>query len=182
MKKFLFFLGCCLFIATTSRAQLVGVTTNLAGWAAFGTINAGAEAALTPNITAAIDGYYNPFTGSDGKSTRFWAVQPEFRYWLKTKFTGHFVGLHSMYVNYDFGRNLYRYDGWMTGVGLSYGYSLAFSPRWRATANIGAGWTRRDYEKSGLPQSPDNIIYYGDNIKNGFSITKAAITITYIIR
>ncbi|MFI3282643.1 MAG: DUF3575 domain-containing protein [Rikenellaceae bacterium] len=184
MRKLLLIFGCCLLFLTTAQAQKVGVKTNLAGWAAYGTINAGVEPALTPYLTFAVDGYYNPYTPGDaGKSTKMWGVQPEIRYWLKTKFSGAYLGINSLYSSYDWGVNKYRYDGWMTGVGVGVGYSLPFAERWRAGVGIGAGWLHRDYSKSGLPQYTDtNITYYDGAVRNTFSITKAEISIQFIIR
>ncbi len=186
MRKLLTLIGCCLFFAATASAQRVGVKTNLLGWGAYGTINAGVEPALTPYLTFAVDGYYNPYTYEAGNSSKFWGVQPELRYWLKTKFTGAYIGINSLYSSYDFGMRLYRYDGWMTGVGAGVGYSYPFAKRWRATVGIGAGWKHKEHVVTNLPQYVDRDIIYPNGfdttIKNSFGITKAELSITFIIR
>lgn len=60
-------------------------------------------------------------------------VMPEFRYWLCERYNGHFFGLHSGYAFYNISgvripfqsksTKDHRYQGWATGLGLSYGYS-----------------------------------------------------------
>ncbi len=183
MKKLFLFIGFCLFFVSTASAQRVGVSTNLLGWAAYGTINAGVEAAITPRITLDVDGYYNPFTFDDGKSAKLWGVQPELRYWFKTKYTGLYAGVNSLYASYDCGVSKYRYDGWVTGAGLGVGYSYPIMDRLRIVGGIGAGWKHMDYLKTGLPRNNDNdIVYYGDFVTDKFGLTKAEISIQFIIR
>ncbi len=183
MKKLILLIGCCMFFVSTVSAQKVGVQTNLLGWAAYGTMNGGVEAAIIPNVTLDVDGYYNPFTFNDGKSAKMWGIQPELRYWLQTKFTGLYVGAHSLYSSYDCGVSKYRYDGWITGAGLGVGYSYPITDRMRVVAGIGAGWKHMDYLKTGLPRVDGrDIIYYGDFVTDTFGITKAEISFQFIIR
>ncbi len=183
MKKLMLLIGCCLFLVSAATAQRVGISTNLLGWAAYGTMNIGAEPALCPNLTLAVDGYYNPYTFSGGESSQMWGAQGELRYWLKTKFTGHYLGAHGYHTTFDFGMDKYRYDGTQVGAGISYGYALPIAARWRLTFSVGAGWKGTHYGKEGLPQRQGtDIDWYGYTAKNTFGITKAAINVQFLIR
>lgn len=182
MKRLLLLVGFCLALAFNAMAQKVAIQTNALGWAAYGTVNVGIEPALTPKLTFAVDGYYNPFDYSEGRSTQMWGVQPELRYWFKSKFAGSFVGIHGAYSDYDLGMKKYRYDGDVYAVGASYGYALVLSERWRFNFSVGAGYYNKEYMKSGLPQTDTDITFYGNQQKDGFGLTKAAISVVFTIR
>ena len=183
MNKKLFMISFIMLFTVSSFAQKLAVNTNLLGWAAYGTINVGLEPALSPKWTLALDGYYNPYKYESGSQTEAWGVQPEVRFWLKSKFAGGYFGLHGMYSDYDCGMKMYRYNGTTTGAGLSYGNAIVLAKRLRLNLNLGLGWLRNDYEKTGLPQWEDrDIIYYGHTLENRFGITKASVAITFIIR
>lgn len=183
MKKLILFLAFVMLLVPSVQAQRIAVKTNLVGWAAMGTVNLGVEPALWSQWTLAIDGYYNPFSYDQGRQTKMWGIQPELRYWFCQKYSGHFIGLHGQYADYDYGMNKYRYNGSFSGLGLSYGYSLPLATRWRLEFNLGAGWIRKNYEKTGLPQWEDkDIVFYPRVKENGFGITKAGLNLIFIIR
>ena len=137
-----------LFPPSRADAQTLGVKTDVLGWAAYGTMNLGVEVAFARHWSFELDGAYNPFTWSDRKKTHLWAVQGEFRYWFRHKFSGHFLGLHGHYGEYDWGIEKYRYKGDMYGGGVSYGYGWMLGRRWNIEGNVGFGLTRldRDYK------------------------------------
>lgn len=183
MKKIL--LVCALLLAVTQqiRAQHFAVKTNALGWASALTLNAGAEVALTPRWTLDLDGYYNPFSWGHDKKTEFWGIQPEVRFWFCHKFTGHFIGLNGYYGDYDCGLWKYNYDGSIAGIGLSYGYALPIAKRWRLEFNLGAGYNRKNYEKTDRVQDrAADVVYRGHFVKNQFGITRAGINIVFVIR
>ncbi|WP_418990675.1 DUF3575 domain-containing protein [Alistipes sp.] len=182
MKKFI--LICLLSLAALipqAHAQQFSVRTNALGWAALGTMNLGAELALAPRWTVTADVLWNPWVYGNGKQTKMWGIQPEVRFWCCRKFTGHFVGLHTMYADYDFGLDKYRYNGWLSGLGVSYGYSWAFSDHWRLEGNIGLGWLHKDYDREGRAQRTGDVRIYSSQRKDGFGITRAGISISYLI-
>ncbi len=168
-------------MAATSHAQRLAVKTNAVGWAFYGTLNLGAEVALAPRWTLDVQGFYNPWEFSDHKQSKFRAVQPELRHWFCRKFAGHFVGLHGGYADYDFGMNKYRYDGWTTSLGASYGYSLPVAAHWRVEANLGLGWLHKEYDRSDRVQYPGDVVMYDPQTKNCFGITRAGLSIVFLI-
>lgn len=144
--------GCCHLAAP---AQQIAVKTNLLYWAT-GTLNLGAEVAVSKHSTISLTANCNPWTfGSDNK-IQAWFVQPEYRYWFTEKFTRHYVGVHLIGGKFEIGgfklpfglfknlRNHY-YKGSVVGAGISYGYHFYISPRWNLEAMVGVGLARINY-------------------------------------
>lgn len=108
---------------------------------------------------------------------RFWFVQPEVKYWFCEKFEGHFVGLHLHGAQFFGGFKEKRYDGYLAGGGLSYGYNWILSPHWNLEAAIGLGYAYIWYKES------DRIYCekcHEDKHKNYFGPTQAAVSLVYI--
>lgn len=202
MKKPFFTILLFFALVPVCQAQKIAVKMDglgLATFAGFGqwspTPNLGVEVALWPKWTLDVDGYLNPFKYGENKSTRFWAVQPELRYWLCGKFNGHFVGLHGQYEKHnDFGTRMYVYDGFISGAGLSYGYSTPLWYRWKLEFNLGVGWNHVQHDTRWLRESSlgrpiedygpgfGNVEYASPVQKNYWGITRAGVSIVFVIR
>lgn len=174
--------------AERACAQTLAVKTNLL-YDATATINLGAEVALAPEWTLDISGNYNAWDFSNYRKWRHFLIQPEARYWLCEKFNGHFFGLHvhggqfnTGNVNTPFG--LFgdcrgrRHEGWYYGAGVSYGYQWVLGKRWNFELNIGAGYVGSDYRMYACPRCGE---YYGKDHHDYFGITKASVSIIFII-
>ena len=90
------------------------------------------------------------------------SVRPEARLWFCDRFAGHFIGFHAHGGQYNIGgvkngisflgSNLsklsdYRYQGWMAGAGIAYGYSWIINRRWNIEAELGFGWVYTRYDE-----------------------------------
>ena len=121
------------------------VRTNALYWATA-SLNAGFEVGLDPRTSWEVAGGYNPWTFGDNRKLKFWTAQTEFRYWLRRRFAGHFFGLHVLYADYNaggvklFGMGDRRYEGFLYGAGLSYGYQWVVGRRWNIEAMLGVGY------------------------------------------
>ena len=128
----------CAAMSVTTRAQQVAIKTNLL-YDALLNVNGGIEIGLAPRWTLDLSANYNNWTFSEGKRWKNWFVQPEARYWLCDRFGGHFLGVHALagkfnvgglkngisFLGTDFSKlSDYRFQGWMAGAGLAYGYSF----------------------------------------------------------
>lgn len=97
------------------------IKTNALYWATA-TPNLGVEFALSEKWTMDISGNYNPWKWSGNKKFKHWLVQPELRYWLCDRFSGHFFGVHAFYAQFNmcgieaFGWKHKRYQGDCSGV------------------------------------------------------------------
>lgn len=191
MKKLI--LGIFLFLwggASTAKAQEIATKTNLLYWATS-TPNLGLELGLGKQTTLELMGGYNPWTFNKdaNKKIKHWLVMPEFRYWLCERFNGHFFGLHSGYAYYNIGgvripfmsksTKEHRYQGWGTGVGISYGYSWIIGKRLNIEASIGLGYIYTNYDKYECATCGD---HKGNYDKHYLGPTKAAVSLIYIIK
>lgn len=178
-----------LLISVSLAAQNVAVKTNLL-YDATATVNLGAEIGLSPKWTLDLSGNYNGWTFSENKKWKHWLAQPEARYWLCERFNGHFVGAHLLGGQYNVGgiklpfglyKNLedYRYEGWYAGVGLVYGYQWLLGKRWSIEAALGLGYIHAYYDQYDCPHCGE---WRGSGNKNYLGVTKAAVSLIYIIK
>lgn len=171
-------------------AQNVAIKTNLLYDATL-TLNGGLEMKFAPKWTGDLSANLNAWDVS-GHKWKHWLVQPELRYWFCQAFSGHFVGAHLLGGQYNYG-NLdmdfkflgtdfgklkdHRYQGWMAGAGIAYGYSWILDRHWNFEAEIGIGWvyTRSDvFECADCGQKVET-----DKPHNYFGPTKAALNLIY---
>lgn len=143
------------------QGQDVAVKTNLLS-DGFLNPNVAAEFGVAPKWTVDLSGEMNLWKLSNDRQWRHWVVQPEARYWLCDRFSGHFVGVHLLGGQYNVGgidvgmsflgtdfRKLRdsRFQGWFGGAGIAYGYDWAIARNWNIEAEIGLGWTYTRYDQ-----------------------------------
>lgn len=167
-----------LLLAITCFSQEIGLKTNLAYWATT-TMNLGAEIGIAPKMTLDLTGSYNPFRFRDNKKIMHWAVQPEWRFWTCQRFAGHFFGVHAHYGQYNGGIKKYRYDGWLAGAGVSYGYQWIIGKRWNLETEVGVGYAYLDYDKY-LRNRCGKFI--SSDHRNYFGPTKLSVSFMYFLR
>ncbi|MFA6702641.1 MAG: DUF3575 domain-containing protein [Dysgonamonadaceae bacterium] len=182
-----------LFLSVISLNVLLGqkiaVKNNLF-YDATATPNLALEIALGKKTTLEMGAGYNPFTFSDNKKVKHWLVQPELRLWTCEVFNGHFIGIHGHAAQYNVGGldlpvgrleaiKDNRYQGYLYGGGISYGYQWLLSPRWNFEFNLGGGYARIHYEKFPCTTC-GTILDEGDY--DYWGVTKAAISLIYIIK
>ncbi len=152
-------------------------------------VSLAAEVRLGHKATFELPVSFNFWEFSDNRKWKHLLVQPEFRWWLCEAFNGHFFGLHAHYGRYNVG-NLpsppfsetmrdYRFDGWLAGTGLSYGYHWIVGKRWSIEAEIGVGYAYLDYTKYPCVECGREI---GKYTKNYFGPTKAAVNLVFMIK
>lgn len=183
------FLAVC-WCMGTARGQDFGVKTNLLYWAST-TPNLGFEIGTSKRTTLDLTGGYNPFTLNKNKNKKLkhWMVMPEFRYWTCERFNGHFFGIHGAYSYYNVsgvrvpfqgkGTKDHRYQGWLAGGGISYGYSWLLGKRWNLEATIGAGYLYTRFDRYECATCGD---FKGKGKEDYFGLTKAGISLVYIIK
>jgi len=148
--------------------------------------NLALEVKLGKRYTLDVPINYNPFGFKDNRKLKHILVQPELRYWLCEAFTGHFFGLHGMYSKFNIGNiNVFqttkehRYEGWLAGGGLSWGYHFLLSPRWSLETTIGLGYAYIDYSKY---QYQKCGLLLKENHKHYVGPTKIGVNLIYIIK
>ena len=188
VRKVCLVIALVLWCAVSANAQ-VAIKNNLL-YDATTTPNIGLEVGLSRHTTGQIFYGLNPWKPSDTKQARHWTLMPEYRYWLCSKFNGHFFGVHAMGGEFnlqgisnplnllpfdDLKHN--RYEGWYVGGGVTYGYQWILSKHWNFEASVGVGYDYIQYKKSdcgtcGKVTEEDHTHYVGP--------TKAALSIIYL--
>ena len=190
MRKIIVIVFLLGLVCSGVSAQQLGLKTNALYWAGS-TPNLGLEIGLGRRTTLDVSGGYNPFTlnRATNKKLKHWLVMPEFRYWFCERFQGHFLGLHSGYAFYNIGNvripfrdkstKEHRYQGWGTGVGLSYGYSWILGKRWNLEATLGLGYVYANYDRYDCATCGK---FKGSRDKHYFGPTKAGLSVIYMIK
>ena len=178
------------FTLLSARGQHVGLKTNLLYDATL-TVNGGVEVGLSPRWSLDLSGNYNGWS-VDGHKWKHWLAQPEARYWFCDRFAGHFLGIHALGGQYNFGNfdtglsflgtdysvfSAERHQGWYVGGGVAYGYSFILGRHWNLELELGFGYayTRYDVfkcEGCGKKVSEDLSHHY-------VGPTKAAVNLVY---
>ncbi|MDR2912305.1 MAG: DUF3575 domain-containing protein [Alistipes sp.] len=190
---------CATAVATTpARAQKVAIKTNLLYWAT-GTVNFAGEFAVKPRMTIDLTATSNLpgvlYYGDKAQNKKLWhwAVQPEVRFWHTEAFNRGFWGIHATTGAFDAGGikmpggilpNFanHRYEGWMVGAGISYGWQWFLSPHWNVEATIGAGYLylkyNRFFPQTAIEPEADQI----DAVQHYIGPTRVGITFSYLLR
>lgn len=169
----------------------LAIKTNLL-YDATATINLGVEFAVADKWTMDVSGNLNNWSFSSG--SRKWKhvlIQPELRYWLCERFSGHFVGVHLHAGLFNVGNlpalgglasenmQQYRYQGYLYGGGFTYGYQWVIGNRWSVETSIGLGFAHVNYDKYPCGSCGRKI---KNNSKNYFGPTKVSISLIYSIK
>jgi outer membrane protein OmpA-like peptidoglycan-associated protein len=169
-------------IPETDSVGVVSLKTNLL-YDATATLNLGIEVSVGPHWSIELPVNYNPWTLGGGRKIKHWMVQPALRYWTDQSFKGSFFGAHAHTGQYNIahiGSGERRYQGWLAGGGLSYGYRWNWSKHWGVEAEIGLGYARLDYSEydiSGGCRSCGSLVRR--DTRNYFGVTKAALSFIY---
>jgi hypothetical protein len=181
-----------LFIWQGATAQKWAVKTNLLSDALLNP-NAAVEVGIAPRWTVELSGEFNTWDLSHGRKWKHWVAQPEVRYWLCDRFSGHFFGAHLLGGQYNVGkldipfsflgtdfRKLKdtRYQGWFGGAGIAYGYAWAVNEHWNIEGEIGIGWTYTRYDRFRCDDCGKKIDTKHPH--NYFGPTKLAVNLVYL--
>ena len=181
-----------LMLSPSAKAQTAAVKTNIVHDATT-TLNAGLEFKLAPRWTVDLSGDLNPWTFSGDRKFKHWLLQPELRIWTCDAWAGHFFGLHALggqfnVGGFDINANLlgtdwnlikdHRYQGWMVGAGLAYGYSWILGQRWNLETEIGAGWVHAWYDTFRCSGCGKKIAT--DDQHDYFGVTKLSVSLVYL--
>lgn len=171
-------------ISHTERVPRFSIKSNLL-YDATGSFNLGAELRLSDKLSLDVPVNYNPWTFSDNRKFKHILIQPELRLWTKESFSGHFFGLHAHYAYYNVGNppkpfsdyiRAHRFEGWLAGAGVSYGYRHNFSRHWAMEVTLGVGYVHMNYDKYSCVSCGEKI---GSGVKNFVGPTKAALNLVY---
>lgn len=172
---------CVIFSAS---AQRVGIKTNLL-YDATATVNLGVEVGLAPKWTFDVSGNYNAWqVGKDNGLWKHAFVQPEVRWWFCDRFSGHFLGAHAIGGIYNIGglkpvaKLQNRYQGWVAGAGVAYGYAFMLGRHWNLELELGVGYVYFEYDKFECEECGRRLA--ADVPHHYFGPTKGAVSLVYL--
>ena len=157
------------------------------------TISAGIEVGLAPRWSIDVSGNFNAWTMKNDRRWKHYLVQPEVRYWLCDRFMGHFLALHLHGGQYNFGgiknsinflgtnlSNLttHRYQGWLAGAGVGYGYAFVLGRHWNLELEAGIGYAYTvfdEFECAGCGRKVNTDLNH-----HYFGPTKLAVNFVYL--
>lgn len=168
-------------------SQDVAIKTNVLYDALALTPTLGIEIGISKRLSFDVLGAYSPFTYNKNRSRKHLLLQPGMRYWLCEKSNGHFFGIHGHWAAFnESGLNVKlgglnwkkenRYEGFLWGGGISYGYQWPLSKNWGVEAEIGAGYAYMSYDIYKCTVCGDRI---GKEHKNYIGPTKAILNVIY---
>lgn len=181
-----------LLFVYNAKAQKIAGKTNII-YDVLATVNVGLELGLSDKWTLDMSGNFNGWSTSGEKKWKHWMVQPEARYWLCDKFSGHFFGFHLHGGQYNIGGlkngiqflgtdfselTDYRYQGWFAGAGIGYGYSWILGRHWNLEAEIGLGYSYTRYDKFECAGCGEKV--EEDRTHHYVGPTKAALNLIYV--
>ena len=120
------------------KAQRAAVTTDVLQWAAVSP-NVGFEVAVSQHNAFVFSASVCPVQVSDRLSVSHISISPEYRYWFKMPFYGHYAGADLLYSSYDISGSLYQRAGNLLAACADYGYSFIIGRRWNIVPHAGAG-------------------------------------------
>lgn len=180
------------FVGMSVQAQrTVALKTNLL-YDATATINAGIEFGLAPKWSLDVSGNFNGWK-IDEQTWKHWMLQPEARYWFCDRFAGHFVAIHAIGGQFNWGHwnnafdflntkfshlKDHRAQGWGVGGGIAYGYAWILNKHWNFEAEIGIGAIHTWYDVYNCLECAKKIA--SDKTHTYFGPTKAALNIVYL--
>lgn len=188
MKRFfILFIFIVFTFLNVSYAQDKVIKTNMMYGISTLTPNLGAEMRVSERWSIEVSGSYNPWTFSSNRKLKHWLVQSEARYWTREALNGHFFALHALGGQYNInkirlpwnmGRELrhHRYEGWMAGAGIGYGYSWYLGKHWSLELEAGIGYLHLDYKKSRCNTCG---ILLKESTREYFGPTRLAINLVY---
>lgn len=172
----LFLSACC----TVSHAQNIGIKTNLI-YDVTSTINLGVEVGIAPKWTIDLSGNLNAWSDEPDGTWKHYLVQPEARYWLCDRFSGHFFGAHLLGGAFNLAGlpkiEDFRYQGYAYGAGVAYGFAAILGKHFNLEFELGLGYAFLDYERYECYGCGK---FSGTGQKNYFGPTKAAISLVYL--
>lgn len=159
-------------------AQFSAVKVNLVGLATTN-INVSVDLQINKKTTFNVPVSMNPFSFGQTQFKHI-LVQPGFRLWKYENYIGHFCGIYTTAAKYKTSYKGNSADGYLCGVGASYGYSILLTTRWSLEFEIGVSIIYAEYDlfKNDIGVFDDEIIAHHRKI--GLYPSKSCVSFSYL--
>ena len=127
-----------LFSTLGVKAQRFAVHTDVVQWAILSP-NVSFEMALEQHHSVSFSASACPWEVSDLASVTHLSIEPQYKYWFKMPFYGHYAGASLLYSSYDLNLGKIARTGNLLAACADYGYSLILGRRWNLVPHVGLG-------------------------------------------
>lgn len=165
------FYGCCLY------GQRHSVSTNGISWGTL-SLNAEYSARIGNKQSVHVPFSWNPWTFDGNKKMKHFTVSPQWRYWTREAYLGHFLGVNLIGSRYNVSLKKYRFEGWAYGAGASWGYAWLLNKRLNLEVQAGIGVVRTDYKRLDCGTCGD---YLSKESKWFLMPNRLAISLVYVL-
>ena len=126
------------FCAVGAKAQRFAVNTDIVQWA-IASPNLGFEVSVEQHHAIAFSASVAPLKITEKAYIRKLTLEPQYKYWFRMPYFGHYVGASMIYSSYDLAFGTYARTGNLVGATANYGYSLILGRRWNLVPHVGLG-------------------------------------------
>lgn len=186
MKRFLFLL--LLGVYLNGYSQNIAIRVNALP-AIDGALGGGISYAIGAKSTMELTGSLRPWKRREDYVNRYWLLQPEYKYWTCQKYNGTFWGVYLNGAQFNIGGKKlpfgifprlkeHRYEGWLVGGGISYGYQWMLNSHWNVEASLGIGYEFIRYKQYNCVKKCAGLRNKGKHHYIG--PTKTAISLVYL--
>lgn len=134
------------FCSCSLYSQQHSVSTNGVSWGTL-SLNGEYSVRIGSKQSVHVPFSWNPWTFSGNKKMKHFTVSPQWRYWTRESYLGHFLGGNLIGSRYNVGLDEYRFEGWAYGAGVSWGYAWLLSKRLNLEVQAGIGVVRTNYTR-----------------------------------
>ncbi len=182
MKKYIGAFILCLLCAVSAHGQKYAISTNMAGYLNFVTINAEGSLAVSQHWSVNVGAKYNPFSFGSGEQkmrNKQQAYYAGVRYWPWHTYSGWWVAGKAQYQEYNSGgvvsSKTEEGDRW--GFGLTGGYTYMISSQLNVEFGLGfwggvKKFTEYDCPKCGITTD--------SGVRGFISLSDVIIAINYV--
>lgn len=121
-----------------AAAQRMAVSTNTLEWLTLSP-NLSFDLAFSQHHAFSMSASASPWKLTEDFYRSHITISPEYRYWFRMPFYGHFMGVNLIYSSYDLSLGGFDRRDDLLAAGVTYGYSLLIGKRWNIVPVIGLG-------------------------------------------
>ena len=121
-----------------ANAQRFAVNTDLVQWGIVSP-NLGFEVSVAQHHALAFSASVAPFKLTEKASIRHLSIEPQYKYWFRMPFFGHYAGASMIYSSYDLTFGQKARTGNLVAATANYGYSMIIGRRWNLVPHLGVG-------------------------------------------
>lgn len=173
-------------MSTDSISEKWNLRTNLLE-DIVGSVNLGGELGIGTRNSIVLTGSWEPWAFKEGLKRKHWVADGEWRHWFGRTMHGHFMGIHGLGGEFNmqggsFPFNIYpalkdyRFQGWMAGGGITYGYRWNFNKHLGMEGVIGLGYIYASYDKYVCGHCGERV---SSGVKHYVGPTKLALNLIY---